>query len=537
MVKNKRYLVFLLSTHTVSSSWTLTPPNLRKTKNLAELTKTLLSCLRKWDNLKIFGFPYGSNARFSAIWLARAQALVQELVQSQTIHTIRLSATFRMIPSFIPPICDIPSLRLIEFEQSLEPEYRVTSEIDANPRLKTVARYTTIQATDDQIVSSDFMPDVAPSLNPSFIPMESAAEETREIIWKRVLFFALYVEELRDPAFPPWPTSSHPSRLPVLMVSKFFNRLGLPYLYDCPNLTPRSAPLIAKQLQEHPDFGSYIRFLFTPWGALPLHSMLTILSHVTNLESLAPRNSNLNQPIPMSLDVFARTAGPSLREFYACLNISTIPTSSLALFIELRILQLRCVFDVIPTSISTSDALKSLHTLHIHGYKTSLLNVLSIMRLESLHTLVIPMHIDNVLPLNKFLKAHGGSLLHLTIGFIPQDEDDDFTVIDFCPILVTLEFLGQCDVSQLTRKTPHQALTRIVAHELPDDINELSLDMFPALREIHLRHMKWPPTEREISRSKCVRDAEWLLEKGVKVTDSTGKHWVPRVKSARARKR
>ncbi|KAJ6509685.1 hypothetical protein DFH09DRAFT_1050081, partial [Mycena vulgaris] len=71
----------------------------------------------------------------------------------------------------------------------------------------------------------------------------------------------MYVEELQSPTFPRSPTESHPSRLPILMVSKDFNRLALPYLYDCVGLTPDGAPLIARQLQHRPELGSFIRYI------------------------------------------------------------------------------------------------------------------------------------------------------------------------------------------------------------------------------------------------------------------------------------
>ncbi|KAJ6546717.1 hypothetical protein DFH09DRAFT_1506423 [Mycena vulgaris] len=208
-------------------------------KNLAALTETLLSCIRTWTNLKIFTFPYGSSANSSTVWRERAQNLVKNLAQAQTVHNIQLSCIFWTIPELISQLSDIPSFRLIQFKKPLDDDV-VDTKLNSIPKLK------------------NFVPDIAPSLDPSFTPMESASEESREIVWKRILFFAMYVEELRDPAFPRWSTDSHPSRLPILSVSKYFNRLGLPYLYNCPNLTPGSAPTIAEQLQEHPHLGLFI---------------------------------------------------------------------------------------------------------------------------------------------------------------------------------------------------------------------------------------------------------------------------------------
>ncbi|KAJ6509675.1 hypothetical protein DFH09DRAFT_1198825 [Mycena vulgaris] len=518
----------------VLDHWTPKPLN---NKNLTALTETLLSCIRTWTNLKVFTFPYGSSANHSHVWRERAQNLVKNLAQGQTVHTIQLSCICWTIPEFISQLCDIPSLRLIQFEKPLDD--MVHTKIDSIPKLKALARYATVQFIGAESASPDFVPDIAPSLDPSFTPMESASEESREIVWKRILFFAMYVEELRDPAFPRWPTNSHPSRLPILSVSKYFNRLGLPYLYDCPNLTPGSAPAIAEQLQEHPDLGSFIRFLFMPRDPIPADSMHIILSHAPNVESFVPRGSGeYVRAIPVEvLDVLARTAGPSLQKFHMALEISTISTFFLARFTALRTLELQCSHSIRATeSDPAPDTLKSLHTLRIRSRNTSFLGILASMRLESLRTVIFPFYLDNQFTITKFLKAHGRKLLHLTVGSI----NDDYNFLDLCPFLVDIEFLRECDMSQLTREIPHQTLTKITADELSDDFEKLGLDifdMFPALREIKLRGFRWPTTEREINKSKRVPIAESLLEKGIKLTDSTGKHWIPRVKSTRARAR
>ncbi|KAJ6585970.1 hypothetical protein B0H19DRAFT_1111061 [Mycena capillaripes] len=507
-------------------------------KNLAALRETLLSCIRTWSNLEVFTFPYGSSANYDTVWSERAQDLVKNLALAQNVHTIQLSRSFRTMPAFIPQLCDIPSLRLIQFEKPLDDDM-VDANINSIPKLKALARYATVQSVGAKKASPDFVPDIAPSLDPSFTPMKSASEESREIVWKRVLFFAMYVKELRDPTFPSWPTNSHPSRLPILSVSKYFNRLGLPYLYDCPKLTPRTAPTIAEQLEEHPDLGLFIRFLFMPLDLIPADSMQKILSHAPNLEFFAPRGSgHYVRAISVEvLDVLGRTAGSTLQKFHMSIEMSTISTFVFAPFTALRILDLQCRFSIrAAESDPAPDALKSLHTLRLLSYNTSFLGILSHMRLESLRTVILHRYYDNESTIVKFLKAHGHKLLHLTIASI----DHDCNFLDLCPFLADIEFLQECDMSQLTLETPHQSLTNITTDELPHDFEGLDLDifdMFPALREIKISGFRWPTTEREINKSKRVPIAESLLEKGIKITDSTGKHWVPRVKSMRARGR
>ncbi|TRM65739.1 hypothetical protein BD626DRAFT_485697 [Schizophyllum amplum] len=54
--------------------------------------------------------------------------------------------------------------------------------------------------------------------------------------------------------------------------------------------------------------------------------------------------------------------------------------------------------------------------------------------------------------------------------------------------------------------------------------------MYPALREIQSKYLRWPGTERDISKSRDVKRAEHLLEHGVKLCDEKGISWTPRLK-------
>ncbi|KAJ6469683.1 hypothetical protein DFH09DRAFT_1478484 [Mycena vulgaris] len=107
-------------------------------KNLAALTETLLSCIRMWIDLKIFTFPYGSSANSSAVWRERAQNLVKNLAQAQTVHNIQLSCIFWTIPELISQLSDIPSFRLIQFKKPLDDDV-VDTKLNSIPKLKNPA--------------------------------------------------------------------------------------------------------------------------------------------------------------------------------------------------------------------------------------------------------------------------------------------------------------------------------------------------------------------------------------------------------------
>ncbi|KAJ7447880.1 hypothetical protein B0H11DRAFT_1878501 [Mycena galericulata] len=504
-----------------------------KNKQLDALTKALFSCIRTWDSLRIVGFPYGSG---HSDWKRAERALnfAEALTQSPTVRIVILSSSFYSLPQFLLRLCKIPSLQALEFKSPFYVGHPILSASLFDPQLKAVARYTMEDDTAGTETASFVVPDITPSLNLAFVPMQSASEETQETVWKRVLFFSMYVEELRSPSFPRLPTKTHPSRLPILRVSKYFNRIGLPYLYDCPTITVRSTPSMSKQLQEHPDLGSFIRSIFIPPNQRIHDDCLhTILSHATNVERfLVIEYHDISTEI---LDLMARNAGHSLRELTIGFRGPTLSTALLAHFTELRILELRCYTIGNATSDSTiPEGLKTLPTLRIHGVNISFLDIFAAVRLESLHTLSLPSYSGRVPTLLKFFKEHGSRLLHLTIGYVGGD---NFGLFDYCKNLIDVEFQSDYNAGQFTCETHHNSLVKIVAEGLPDPPGELKFDMFPALREIHIHSLNWPTTEREINKSKVVPFAESLLLKNIKLMDSAGKHWTPRVKTTKGRKR
>ncbi|KAF7350566.1 F-box domain-containing protein [Mycena sanguinolenta] len=521
-----------------------------KNKSLAALTKTLLSCVKIWDHLEVFNFPYGPEDDTPDLANERALDLAKALTQSQSLHSVWLSSyyfEFGSIPQFINILRKNPSLRTIRFQHPFEDWSLTPAAIESDPQLKLLVQYPVVKTesiADEPRPSHEIAaPDIIPSLNPFFIPMGSASEETREMVWKRVLFFAMYVEELRSPSFPRRPTDTHPSRLPILLVSKCFHRLGLPYLYDSLNVTGIAAPLIAKQLEGRPDLGSFIRVIFLPLptylSPVPEDALHLILSHATHVESFPSRSlHDASWLSARNFELLARKTGSTLREFTGCLRWST--TMSISIFRhfpELRVLKLtQCspVFTSYEESVP-ENALGQLHTLLVHnsGFNGSLFQGLSLMRLESLHTLLLPTFTDFYGPhFVTFMKVHGTRLLHLTTGRF-----GDFKFLDACNNLVDVKFHGICSLECFACDMPHRSLTKITANALTIESEKIDFDMFPALREIQIINLRWPTTERDISKNSMVPFAEYLLEKNIKLLDGAGKHWIPRLKNARARKR
>ncbi|KAK7001561.1 F-box domain-containing protein [Favolaschia claudopus] len=528
----------------ISDPWMHKP---LKNKHFEALLNTINSCLRTWD-IQAINLPYGNEPYWFRV--NRADEFAKSLAQSTSLRIVQISALFDTVPHFIRRLADIPSLQCIDFPTSLRDGAR--SLIDTVPKLKALARYTNnpknlhSNSSDLETAPSAIGAEITTSLNPDFVPMSSASEATRKVIWRRVLFFALDVEERRDPAFSPRWNEKYPSRVPILCVSKSFNRLALPYLYDSLRLDSwLKTTSVAQQLQQYDNLGSSIHSIFSADSRVNSGIMITILSRAINLRFFYHKSYSATYALSRdTFKILASTAGASLVELHAGFDFAPSSAVLFQPFAQLRVLAMRTADPpnwpntTVTSSLSESLApvLNSLHSLRIDGWSILCLNILKDLSLASLHTLILPPSIDNgnLEPFIEFIKIHGKRLLHLVV---PSDTEGFEDTFELCPNLIDLEFHDEYTLAH-SLEAPHTSLTKIIATNLPPKTFELDVEMFPSLKHIELRDFKWPTTERGINQSGCVSIAEALLVVGgIKVTDSTGKEWVPRVKSARARKR
>ncbi|KAJ7615728.1 hypothetical protein DFH06DRAFT_1483914 [Mycena polygramma] len=505
-----------------------------KNKNLTALTKVILRCIPKWHNLKVFDFPYFCSLHYvvsaQQAWMTRATNLAAALVQSQ-VETVLIQELYHALPDFFLALSKIPSVRVLQL--TAEPSPRVRHAVDTDARLKALVRYPSLDAEDDDDDKEYPVPapDIPPSLNPSFVPMAHASDEVRDMVWKRVLFFAMHVEQRRSVPR----KKLLPSPLPFLLVSKYISRLALPYLYDCLHVADADAmSRLASRVKNRPELGPCIRSMYLTLSISKQTDTVAVFSCATNLKILST-----DIVIPSDhLDVLA---GASLQRlsFRLCSEIST---SLFTRFPELQVLELTVDNGSITHSSAASNALKKLHTLRIGsmGNNFSLLDAFSMMRQESLHTLILshpPYYYEQQAyreASTKFLKAHQMTLHHLEVALLCPGAAD-FNLFDVCRELVDVSFT-ESTPDFLDCTTPHTSLTKIFMHgesiNLPDDFDPT---MFPVLREIQIHVLDWPTTEREISKSEWVPLAEKWLGHGIKLTDADGQHWIPRVKRSRGR--
>ncbi|KAJ6505823.1 hypothetical protein C8R47DRAFT_1102511 [Mycena vitilis] len=518
----------------------LVDPNTRKllkNQHLAALTKVVLSCISgKWDNMTVFDFPYLCPRQYrrshESTWHSRATVLAEALTHSQ-VQTIIFHALWQL-PAFFLTLANIASVQVMQFEAE---SFALKWAIDtADARVKALIQFASANPPEDQDRADSAVPDISPSLNPSFVPMESAPEGVREFIWKRVLFFAMSVAERRT--LPRPIDQTLPSRLPMLLVSKYISRLALPYMFDRLNFPiSHKVASLGSQLEARPQLGACIRSIDWPYYASPPDTMLTVLSCAKNLEIFS-----CNAPTSLEhLELLATCAGSSLREVTFHTQNNQIPTSLFARLQELRVLELSCSGTTFTCDPAGGNGLNKLHTIRFKYLVRdfSFLHAFSTMSLDSLHTLqfMSPTSDSSAVweAVCEFLTAHRKTLLHLRAVYDPQNVEN-FKLFDVCKELRDVEFMGAVPPTVLTCTTPHLSLTKIImsSHVLavPDVFDPA---MFPMLREIQTHMLKWPTTEREISKSTCVPLAEAWLKHGIKVTDSHGQHWIPRVKRSRGR--
>ncbi|KAJ7651017.1 hypothetical protein FB45DRAFT_29702 [Roridomyces roridus] len=506
-----------------------------KNKHLDALKKALFTCIPSWSNLRIFGYP---DVELRSDWPQSAEKATElsQLLAHTQVHTVTFDSLSR-IPQWIATLYSIPSLKVLRFQRPLDE--KLVSKIESDPQLRKLAKYTRIHKP------THIEPDITPSLNPFFVPMQSASEETRETVWKRVLFFAMYTEEMRSPTFSRRTSELYPSRLPVLCVSKYFHRLALlnPHLLESLRLSLNITGL-AQLLEKEPHLGSFIRRIFT--AVIPTRSPIykqaisVVFRHIPCLEVLAPvADSQLGITTEL-FEELGKIAGHSIQKLSVFLSDtdSDVSLSSLQRFTNLRALNtggdIRLSGDdlggtALLNVFTTVQDLRIRGTLG-GGIWNNLVELFTNARLDSLRTLVLPMIYGSSPELDNLLRVHGDKLHHITLGPLR-----DIPVLNLCANLTNIKLCDQDDLAKLTPDSQYHALVKISCPDLPKNADpeevEAMLDMYPNLREIEFHYFKWPTTEREISKSNAVLLAESLLLKNVKVLDKEGRQWSPRLKA------
>ncbi|KAJ6500837.1 hypothetical protein C8R45DRAFT_863664 [Mycena sanguinolenta] len=514
-------------------------------KMVSQLLETLVETISKWDRLSVFDSPYFDESERSNIFIGA-------LVKAQRLHTIVIP--YAGGASWASSALDGCPLQCIHLKNTVSQETR--SNLEKDPALRTRLKFTekpSLRKPNAQKLISE-LPLIIPSLNPFFIPMSREAQQVQELVWSRVLYFAMSVPERADnPA-----SRDILHRLPLLLVSKTFKRLGLPHYYTHVVLRSSSHVIrFASVLSDSyiPSIGPRVRSLVINYPTSSIHVDSTILSQTTGLERISqPFRSTwvrLNGEPQISWDAFetmAKSSGSTLREFSVHIKEHLEEQVSASIFSCLTVMQTldwKCQASFILINIP-EDGLQNLKELRISSTSKSFVTALSRMKLKYLERVVLSTNLSNV---EIFLEAHGPKLVHLQISFGTL-KDLTAKIFELCPNLhsLSLVWVGYLSLNDYitaddlysSQAVPSLAkITMRLQFRTSKKDEVAAWEQFfmhfepkclPNLREIQVEGCEWPTNERDISKSFWVRWAEMLVQRGISLTDTSGTKWRPRLK-------
>ncbi|KAJ7604142.1 hypothetical protein FB45DRAFT_957988 [Roridomyces roridus] len=356
--------------------------------------------------------------------------------------------------------------------------------------------------------------------------MASATPDVRSLVWKRVLHFAVFVPgELRTY----WRTR----RFPLLLVSKLFYQLALPYYYAHTTLYHFRIPPFMEVLEKNPSLASHIRRIrgdlcgsdrrqvdeTADWGA-------TILAQTTGLEALVLDHSY--RPGDHNDASLLLEGGISWNAFETMARLTALRSV---------IWKSNVMFDLdqtVPTA-----GLHKLTSLSIADCDASFLTA-------SLSQIVVLAYRDAGQALD-FLAAHGEKILDLTC--LCRDVQYN-NVFELCPNIrvLTLCFnnCGDWNIPEASSFTSRKVLSKTLAklhltknswsgrdvtiQKWESFLTAIKARCFPSLREIQVDCCKWPTNERAIAKDCWVQWAEMLLHEGISLSDAGGKKWRARLR-------
>ncbi|KAJ7052201.1 hypothetical protein C8F01DRAFT_625317 [Mycena amicta] len=505
------------------------------------LVNSLAAVIPKWDKLTIFDCPHAYLYTWQGLKYKVATALansrrLEEIVVEDVSVVLTIHAIFQSCP-----------LRIILVKQRPGPSnYHIHNRlnIELPPGLLT---YRRLPQPAGKTVTEPTI--IARASNPSFIPLENESSLVQELVWSRVLFFAMCCSEradyLRAHGEYDWEISG--SRLPFLLVCKRFLRVGLPHFYALVAPKRDCYKTIISTFKQNPALKRPIQV----WIGRP-----TVYFPVRFFDDLAQSScaSLVHIRIGVEQDigevVLPRTFSHLrvLRKLEWTGNVSflteeegEVDTDALP---QLQELVVQCATPSFIT-VLTRMKLPSLHTLYVDLWTGPEVGSSATRKLRSARLTVA----GNVQAL---LEAHGTKLEKLSLS-INALTGVTGKVLDLCPGLTTLSieagYHSPPSQDVFTAQAPHTSITKLVldvdfwfSTTKKDTAQwEKFLIQFnphhslPNLREICFTSCEWPRTERDIVKSCWVRWSEILLNLNIDLVDNSGQKWRPRLKLAAGR--
>ncbi|KAJ6455988.1 hypothetical protein C8R47DRAFT_996509 [Mycena vitilis] len=543
-------------------------------KMLSQLVDALVLSIAKWDRLCIFDCPYSGVGGPTS---DPSRLIIRSLLQSKRLHT--LSIPYPNCLDWAYQAFKPCPLQAIHIKGPVWP-WELSHIPADNPTLMALVKFREATAPGEaKVLEPIELPQIAPSLDPSFTPLAGAPEAVLD----RILYFAMF---LSDPVQNPVHSDISP-RLPLLLVSKAFHarsfnkkmfhtiliassqRIGLPHYYAHTSLNiPSSVLDLASVISSNRSIGSHIRIIAGRYlnslgkdsGDAENPSMLAILSQTIGLVRMGHHKNFPGGPSPIdwtsyrrqtgiswpAFAALARSSGSTLRELFV--RIGTSQQASTIIFSDLtalRCLDLQCESDFGDMANIPADGFPSLEVLRVSLASQSFLTALSLMKLESLRHVVF----CYVAPAAEtFLEAHGPKLTELQLPYSLL-QTLKVGILELCPNLSTISLPMRVLLVRPATFDPRAVSNPSLARFFPCPrtisaalerfhhviatwerfFTTFDPTSFPNLREMEVECCVWPTSERDIAKSCWVRWAEILLKHNVSLTDKTGKKWRPRL--------
>ncbi|KAJ7237711.1 hypothetical protein B0H12DRAFT_1057149 [Mycena haematopus] len=551
-------------------------------KMVSQLMEALLRSMRKWDRLCAFDCPYTEGS-------SRASKVIQPLVESKRLHTLAIPSATGL--SWAYSIFKGCPLKSIVIKRPVATWERSELPFEKDPVLMALLKFAESPGRGKARAQEPILEAVliTPSLNPFFVPMASASKEVQDKVWARVLYFAMSVPKLANN-----PASRDVSdRLPLLLVSNSFKRLGLPHYYAHVLLDgPLAIPKFASVLSRNPSIGPNVRsldFKFSIDSSVG-DAMLEILSRTTGLIRFGLHNgftidqifARIVAFIPWNVfEAVAKSSGATLRECYA--RILEPERASATILDDLTALRTLSWDSLTAFDVDTAnpDGLSDLEKLRIVSASQSFWTVLSEMNLGSLRHFMLSINdFSPALSLHSFLKAHGTKITEVELP-LTKLRTLRVKLFELCPNLLSISLCGRASVDTSptaddlyspravpslvkfilnvpywTRRVPARYCQRELKLCRRDKTRLAQWELFflkfdpknlPNLHEIEAKCCAWPTNEwalfynyfaswslflfsqTDIPKNCWVRWAEILLKRGINLTDKTGTKWRPRL--------
>ncbi|KAJ7101882.1 hypothetical protein C8R44DRAFT_887683 [Mycena epipterygia] len=529
--------------------------NLLRNKAVLGLIDVLEGCVKKWTNLNMLFLPYSTVS-------SSRESLVMALCACENLKILSLPVPHPNLVPLLTQIAQFHALEAIEIRKKAKTKIKLPASID--PKLESLLRFVEPPTKPPTRI---YRLTARPPADPAFRPLSSAPSDTVDLIWARILFFAMLALEPRTKNANLQRAHDYQvntKRLRFLLVSKTFHRLALPYLYRSPILRGRTLQRFADSLAAAPALGLHVRELdIREHPDLTPASAIALFTHTARLRRLVGDGRLWIEWA--AFRALADAAGDTLEELSGITLRAPAAPDSPAVFAQLAALR-SCTWQRMYSAqpvpfFDEAEAVpfEALPALEFLSIKTpEALPILSQMELPSLRR--VAMHLRSDLdaappfPDAAFLRAHGDKIWSLRVDKATLGTGADYTsVLELCPNMsaLTCRVSSEDDYdlghSELPAGWKHAYLTKLVVSKYAGQNKsreerawaeffptlDVALTHLPALREIRVMACQWPTTEHAIAKSLWVKWAENLLQKGVKLTDKAGMEWHPRLKMAR----